>query len=512
MIENDILKISQNNRQGKCITSFINKDNKLILSRYTADAKQQKFQYLITDLIQSATRHLYRKQATENEDIIYAYKSIKYGEELSTTEGISVKLFEIDYRDIWRITIDYSIDDFYKDFSEFNKKMRLTRLALKETIEKVNSNDVYILDQEKEEFISTKWFTIHGSYRDDEFYKKVTLEIDPYVAECIMTNNNYTRLQINSLINLGTVYELRIYELVKKWYGNLNSFVYDVQLLRLILDIVDKYTNFNNFNRLLQDSIDNINEKTELKIGMRIAKKKGKKVTAVEIYKLSEKSIEGEVIEEPLSKEKENFIKYLEKISSRKVTKLKYDELFNSYGKLISNNLFENAYNEAIKRTLNYYETNKGTILKSITVKQYNYFKKELAGLVQEINFDEGVEINVENKEKESNNTDENLANNGYLSSEYEEVVSEKDFKETFIKNTELEILKYISEVKYNTYIKRELINSDIDRDKRRLIIKVPNEFTKSVYERELNAIIFESIAKKYGEYEIIIEVERSIL
>ena len=90
----------------------------------------------------------------------------------------------------------------------------------------------------------------------------------------------YTYLEIQTLLSFSSIYSIRIFNLLKQYKQKKKT--YNVEKLKEMLLITDKYKNFSDFKRyVIEPAIKDINEHSTMKVSYETDGAKGKKVTEI---------------------------------------------------------------------------------------------------------------------------------------------------------------------------------------------------------------------------------------
>jgi len=164
-----------------------------------------------------------------------------------------------------------------------------------------------------------------------EYFKDGRIEIEfspklkPYLLQL---KENFTKYQLENVLSLSSFYAIRIYELCKQ-YEKIKERMIEVEKLKEILKIQDKYKKYNHFKeKVLEIAKREINEKTDINISFEEIKT-GRKVTSIK-FLIEKKEKEIEKVENKIDFEIEDIdkfkdledIKYFEDIPKKKVVKI----------------------------------------------------------------------------------------------------------------------------------------------------------------------------------------------
>lgn len=168
-------------------------------------------------------------------------------------------------------------------------------------------------------------------------------KLKPYLLQL---QENFTKYQIKNVIQLNSVYAIRIYELCKQ-YEILKERVFILDELRDILGInKDKYKRYNDFKRkVLLQAQEEINTKTDLLIDFKEIKT-GRKVTSIKFI-IAKQKVTLET-KEKIEKVKE----YINLCNCPETQKNELKDLFNSW---------INKYSDEVIKSNIYYTNNSDT-------------------------------------------------------------------------------------------------------------------------------------------------------
>ena len=168
---------------------------------------------------------------------------------------------------------DLKLNNNYDDLKEAIRKL-LTRLIIIRTEQTVLATT----------FLSSA-----------EYFKNTTIELSfdkklkPYLLQL---KNNFTMYQFENVIALSSVYAIRIYELCKQ-YQKIKERIIEIEDLKEILDIEEKYKKYNDFKKkVLEIAEREINEKTDINISFEEIKT-GRKVSAIRFLISAKKEIKA---------------------------------------------------------------------------------------------------------------------------------------------------------------------------------------------------------------------------
>jgi len=241
---------------------LIVKNNKLVESRYKLSLQEQKLILILTSKIQ------------------------KKDDDLKRYEFTAKKLADF---------LGVSKDKYYSSLKQITKKL-LGRVF--QTIE----ND---------KLTQYNWISV-AEYDEGVVRIGLNPNLKPYLLQL---KNNFTKYQLKNIVQLNSVYAIRIYELCKQ-YENIGNRTFELKELKEILGITEKsYDIYNRFKeKVLEIAKREINAKTDLEIDFE-GIKKVRKVTSIKFrIKKNENFEHFEEIEDFKEVEKIKEINYSEEV------------------------------------------------------------------------------------------------------------------------------------------------------------------------------------------------------
>ena len=235
-------------------------------------------------------------------------ENIKYKNELivksnylvESSYKLTVSEFRILYMIISKIqkndtdftSYSFTIKDFIdkiglsgnSSYSDLKKSVRL--LKSRTFIVKYIDND------------NNKCELITGWISSAQLINKTTIEfsLDPKLKPFLLElKKNFTKLPIERLMQLSSIYSYRIYELLKQ-YEKLGYRNFDLLELRKYLDLATKYNRYYDFKiKVLEQATKDINNKTDITISYQEFRK-DKNVTSIKFYIKSKKEPKKEQV------------------------------------------------------------------------------------------------------------------------------------------------------------------------------------------------------------------------
>jgi len=182
------------------------------------------------------------------------------------------------------------------DFSELcGVTLKSSYRELKQSALKLKRREVRITQEpnghgRRKKTLVTGWVQ-SIEYSDGEGLVSLRFNHDilPYLTEI---SGCYTKYKLKNVVRMSSTYGARIYELLIQWLDSGEREV-SVEWLREVLQIKEKYKAMNNFKaRVLEPAIKDINNNSDLKVGV-TQRKTGTKVTHLKFkFKLKETSSE----------------------------------------------------------------------------------------------------------------------------------------------------------------------------------------------------------------------------
>lgn len=131
-------------------------------------------------------------------------------------------------------------------------------------------------------------------------YGEVCIEFEfaPILKTFLLNLKEFVQIDRADISAMKHFYSIRLYQLFKSWYQKQSNYrkiiskTYDVEELRKLLNLEDKYPTFKNFTQhVLNPSIKEINEKSSLNIDKTYRRNTHRKVIAIEFKITSKKDM-----------------------------------------------------------------------------------------------------------------------------------------------------------------------------------------------------------------------------
>lgn len=185
------------------------------------------------------------------------------------------------------------------------------------------------IDFEKSQFIKASMLSSIEYLGNGE----IEIVIDPKLHDYFFQlKNNFTVLELQELLSFDSIYAIRIYQIIRQ-YGSIGKRTINIDELKAILMIEDKYKSFADIRRIIiEPAIKNINKKSNLEVSYTSNGSRGRKTTEVTFLCKQKESLLNSFSDEQLS--------LYNKLIKIKVNKIKAVELISQYSlTLIKENL-----------------------------------------------------------------------------------------------------------------------------------------------------------------------------
>ncbi len=182
---------------------------------------------------------------------------------------------DLDITKGFTLTVEEAQDLFYSD-----KDRKNAYRDLKDATENLYRREIKLLENE-ENYTLTRW--ISSAIIDGDGLT-VTLyfheQIKPYISQL---RNNFTEYRLGNIVQLTSVYAIRMYELIVSWSFNSSYKKMEIRELRELLNLDNKYKQHNDFDRyVITPAVKQINEFTDFEIEISF-KKKGRSFKFVQL-------------------------------------------------------------------------------------------------------------------------------------------------------------------------------------------------------------------------------------
>lgn len=223
--------------------------------------------------------------------IIIPDKNVKIANEFITAK---YKLTLLEFKAFLAITTAYdqrNTKDFYNilkfEFQDLANSIGLNRETgytkkLEKILTQLSDAKMRIQkrfdeNEEKEQWIVGHFLSSIEAMGDGT----IELIFDPKLIKYFTgLTERYTYLEIQTLLSFSSIYSIRIFNLLKQYKQKKKT--YNVEKLKEMLLITDKYKNFYDFKRyVIEPAIKDINEHSTMKVSYETDGAKGKKVTEI---------------------------------------------------------------------------------------------------------------------------------------------------------------------------------------------------------------------------------------
>lgn len=201
---------------------------------------------------------------TLNEQRILLYSLSKIDRE--NKKLASTTFYDIEIRDI--------ADLFEMDENSAYKELKQAALRLKSRNITLKNN--YVIDT---------GFIQSYRYKDNQGCLSIKFS-DDILDYLTMLKENFTRYNLKDIKGFKrSSYSIRVYEILKQWSNSKNSVKLDLDELKSMFQLQDKYKSNSNFIiKVINPAIDDINEFSDLKVIHFEKFKTGRKLTHIVIY------------------------------------------------------------------------------------------------------------------------------------------------------------------------------------------------------------------------------------
>ncbi|MGE7921203.1 replication initiation protein [Viridibacillus sp. NPDC093762] len=159
--------------------------------------------------------------------------------------------------------------------AKYTEIHNITKGLMKKLIE------IPTVDKQGKEVWETYHWVIESKYypKEGRLLIKFSPGLKPYL---IGLRETYTTYKLEYILGLKSTYSIRLYEICKKWIFHKRKIKVELKLLRDMLGATKKsYDKYSNFKKKLDESIDEVNDLTDIHISY-VPIKKGRQVAELE--------------------------------------------------------------------------------------------------------------------------------------------------------------------------------------------------------------------------------------
>ncbi|BDD07336.1 hypothetical protein AUTU_48190 (plasmid) [Aureibacter tunicatorum] len=130
----------------------------------------------------------------------------------------------------------------------------------------------------------------------------ITVQFSPQMKPFFLNlRNNYTSYFLKHVFSFKSAHSIRIYELLAQYYPNIRQRKFDVEYLKDILYVGDKYSRFFDFKKyVIEASIKEINALSDINVEYEL-EKRGRKVVAMIFYMSANERTDPKLLEQDRS-------------------------------------------------------------------------------------------------------------------------------------------------------------------------------------------------------------------
>lgn len=150
-------------------------------------------------------------------------------------------------------------------------------------LDRLSDNKIWFREEKEHGMEWGKYNLING-YTYSEINDNFTIECSQKVYDILINylGKNYTPINLGIWLSLKSIYSQRIYDLLRLWSYTKSIIKYDLDELKELLMIKDKYSKYNDLKRrVIVPAVKELNETGYFSISF-TEKKKSKKVVAIE--------------------------------------------------------------------------------------------------------------------------------------------------------------------------------------------------------------------------------------
>jgi len=149
---------------------------------------------------------------------------------------------------------------------------------IKEAAEGLTESSVRI--QEGKRWRALSFITeARGEYGKDYIYVRFSMEMRPYFLNL---KEQFTTYFLHNVYSFKSAYSIRVYELLIQYYPNIKKRKFELELLKDMLEVKDRYKRFYDFRkRVLDIAVSEINAYSDIGVSYKM-QKKGRTVIGIE--------------------------------------------------------------------------------------------------------------------------------------------------------------------------------------------------------------------------------------
>ncbi|MEK7203207.1 MAG: RepB family plasmid replication initiator protein, partial [Patescibacteria group bacterium] len=167
-----------------------------------------------------------------------------------------------------------------KDFDDITKHKGLSEYErVKQTIEDLQKKLIHIPLEDG--FLQTAWIASAKYFEHESMVRvEISEELRPYLLQL---KEHFTWYELEQLLSLSSAHSFRIYELLKQ-YQNIGVREFEMEELKEILNVKDKYKLYNDFRRrVILQAQKELEQHTDIRFDFKPLKKR-KKVTHLKFF------------------------------------------------------------------------------------------------------------------------------------------------------------------------------------------------------------------------------------
>lgn len=175
-----------------------------------------------------------------------------------------------------------------------NTKPNVVSMEIEKIAKRIMKKSIHLRRILEDETVEFKILNIMplAEYKNGIFNFEINYQIIPYLIDL---NKNFTEFQLEHLMSMNSAYAIKLYKLLYQ-YKNIKNRLFSVEELKEQFGLVEKYALYTNFkNRILEPSVNQINEHTDLNVEY-VEVKLGRKVSSIDFSFTLKSKVIKEVI------------------------------------------------------------------------------------------------------------------------------------------------------------------------------------------------------------------------